>query len=299
MLDLQALRALATVLREGSFDRAARQMHVTPSAVSQRIRALEERLGCVLLVRSSPVTATEEGARLYLHFLQIEVLEADLARDLQPLGDATTRRGRSIRIAVNADSLATWLMPALADFHARSGDTVALHVDDQDHTRDWLRSGTVFAAVTAESEAVAGCRVDPLGSMRYCAAASPDLARRHFEGRDLQAAFSEAPMLVFNQKDQLQHRFLSGLLGDVDPHPPVWWLPSTHAFVDAARAGLGWGLHPQALVADDLASGRLVDLCPGHAVDVPLYWQSWRLDSETVHTLRNCMLRAAEGALQQ
>ncbi|MDP4302007.1 LysR family transcriptional regulator ArgP [Leptothrix discophora] len=299
MLDLQALRALAAVLREGSFERAARQMHVTPSAVSQRIRALEEKLGCVLLVRTSPVTATEEGARLYLHFLQIEVLESDLARDLQPLGDAASKRGRSIRVAVNADSLATWVIPALADFHARSGDTVAIHVDDQEHTREWLRSGTVFAAVTASADPVAGCRVDPLGSMRYHALASPDFHQRHFEGRDLQAAFAEAPMLVYNQKDQLQHRFLSELLGDVDPHPPVWWLPSTHAFMDAARAGLGWGLHPLPLVAEDIASGRLVDLSPGHSVDVPLYWQSWRLDSETVHTLRACVLRAAEGVLQQ
>jgi LysR family transcriptional regulator (chromosome initiation inhibitor) len=299
MLDLQALRALATVLREGSFERAARQMHVTPSAVSQRIRALEEKLGCVLLVRTSPVTATEEGARLYLHFLQIEVLESDLARDLQPLGDVASKRGRSIRVAVNADSLATWVIPALADFHTRSGDTVAVHVDDQDHTREWLRSGTVFAAVTASGEPVAGCRVDPLGSMRYHALASPAFQQRHFEGRDLQAAFAEAPMLVYNQKDQLQHRFLGELLGDVDPHPPVWWLPSTHAFMDAARAGLGWGLHPLPLVAEDMAAGRLVDLSPGHWVDVPLYWQSWRLDSETVHTLRACMLRAAEGVLQQ
>jgi LysR family transcriptional regulator, chromosome initiation inhibitor len=299
MLDLQALRALAAVLREGSFEKAARQMHVTPSAVSQRIRALEEKLGCVLLVRTSPVTATEEGARLYLHFLQIEVLEADLARDLQPLGDTTDKRGRSIRVAVNADSLATWVIPALSEFHAKSGDTVALHVDDQDHTREWLRSGTVFAAVTATSDAVAGCRVDPLGSMRYYACASPAFAERHFTGRDLQAAFAEAPMLMFNQKDQLQHRFLSELLGDVDPHPPVWWLPSTHGFLDGARVGLGWGLHPLPLVSDDLVSGRLVDLCPGHHIDVPLFWQSWRLDSETVHTLRACMLRAAEGALLQ
>ena len=299
MIDLVALRALSTVLRLGSFERAARELHVTPSAVSQRVKALEERLGCVLLVRAAPVTPTPEGARLYRHYLQIEMLEADLQNDLQPLVEAGApgARPRSIPVAVNADSLATWFIPAMADFHSRTGDTLALQVDDQDHTREWLKNGTVFGAVTAAAEPVGGCRVDALGSMRYIAAVSPAYAQRHFASVALAEGFRRAPMLVYNQKDQMQHRFLAQVIGE-DCTPPQWWVPSAQGFLDAAIAGLGWGLHPVALAAAALAEGTLVDLCPGHSVSVALYWQSWRLDSASVRTLRDCVWRAASVVLE-
>lgn len=298
MIDLVALRALSTVLRLGSFERAARELHVTPSAVSQRVKALEERLGCVLLVRAAPVTPTPEGARLYRHYLQIEMLETDLQNDLQPLVEAGApgARPRSIPVAVNADSLATWFIPAMADFHSRTGDTLALQVDDQDHTREWLKNGTVFGAVTAAAEPVGGCRVDALGSMRYIAAVSPSYAQRHFAGVSLAEGFRRAPMLVYNQKDQMQHRFLAQVIGE-DCTPPQWWVPSAQGFLDAAIAGLGWGLHPVALAAAALAEGTLVDLCPGHSVSVALYWQSWRLDSASVRMLRDCVWRAASVVL--
>jgi LysR family transcriptional regulator (chromosome initiation inhibitor) len=299
MIDLVALRALSTVLRLGSFERAARELHVTPSAVSQRVKALEERLGCVLLVRAAPVTPTPEGARLYRHYLQIEMLEADLQNDLQPLTEACApgARPRSIPVAVNADSLATWFISAMADFHTRTGDTLALQVDDQDHTREWLKNGTVFGAVTAAAEPVGGCRVDALGSMRYIAAVSPAFAQRHFGGVPLAEGFRRAPMLVYNQKDQMQHRFLAQVIGE-DCTPPQWWVPSAQGFLDAAIAGLGWGLHPIPLAAAALADGTLVDLCPGHSVAVALYWQSWRLDSASVRTLRDCVWRAASVVLE-
>ena len=297
MIDLVALRALAMVLRLGSFERAARELHVTPSAISQRVRVLEDRLGCMLVVRASPAAATPEGARLYRHFLQIELLEADLREDLQPLAEVDPVGPRSIPIAVNADSLATWVVPALSDFHARTGDTVALQVDDQDHTREWLKNGTVVGAVTAAAEPVAGCRVDALGAMRYVAAVSPDFRARHFDGRSLAEGFRQAPMLVFNQKDLMQHRFLTQAAGQ-DCVPPQWWVPSTQGFLDAALAGLGWGLHPRPLVAEMLADGRLVDLCPGHSLTITLYWQSWRLESARVKVLRECLWRASSAVLE-
>ena len=61
MLDYAALSALVSVVREGSFERAARALHVTPSAISQRIRLLEERVGCTLVVRGQPCRAIDVG----------------------------------------------------------------------------------------------------------------------------------------------------------------------------------------------------------------------------------------------
>ena len=62
MLDYASLFALSTVVREGSFERAARALNVTPSAISQRIRLLEERVGCALVVRAQPVRRDGNGA---------------------------------------------------------------------------------------------------------------------------------------------------------------------------------------------------------------------------------------------
>src|SRR6185295_8424697 len=112
-LDHDHLSALAAVLREGSFDRAARALHVTPSAVSQRIKQLEEQAGQVLVVRASPCRPTAAGEALYRHAQQVALLEADLAGVLAPrpgggAGPAT------LAVAVNADSLATWFVAVAA-----------------------------------------------------------------------------------------------------------------------------------------------------------------------------------------
>ncbi len=134
MIDPAQLAALAAVHRRGSFELAAADLHITPSAVSQRIKALEERAGTLLIRRGQPCTATPPGLRLIRHHDEIALLETTLAQDLPGLaaGPAT------LRIAVNADSLATWVIPALA---ATEGLLFDLVIDDQDVSQDWLRRG--------------------------------------------------------------------------------------------------------------------------------------------------------------
>ncbi|MFT3664498.1 LysR family transcriptional regulator ArgP [Piscinibacter sp.] len=287
-IDSRQLAAFAAVLREGSFDAAARALHLTPSAVSQRVKALEERLGRVLVRRAAPCTATEAGQALQRHAQQLQLLEAQA---LAPFGgDAAT--ALPLAIAVNADSLATWFMPALAALRERHAVSLDLHVEDQDHSSELLRQGRVLAAVSAEPAPVQGCRVSPLGRMRYLAVASPAFARRHFpDGLD-DAALARAPCCVFNQKDQLQARFLR-LLSRKRLNPPQHRVPSTHGFVQAALHGLGWGMDPQALVAPLLQRGELVEIAPGRVLDVPLYWQRWSLETEVLKTLGEAVAAAA------
>jgi DNA-binding transcriptional LysR family regulator len=180
MLDYSALAALAAVVREGSFDRAARALHVTPSAISQRIRGLEERMGCALVVRAQPCRATDTGRRLCQHMDRVQLLEHELHGALPALAaDGMTRA--PLPIAVNADSLATWLAPAIARFAAQAPVLLDVAVDDQDHTGEWLRSGAVLAAVSSAAHPAAGCNSRPLGAMRYVAAASPAFVRAHEE----------------------------------------------------------------------------------------------------------------------
>lgn len=292
MLDYALLAALAAVIRTGSFERAAQQLHVTASAVSQRVKLLEERLGTVLVVRGQPCTGTPAGQRLCQHVERVRLLESELRDELPGLEAAGAPV--ALRIAVNADSLATWFVPAMAKVRGCLFDLV---LDDQDHSADWLRRGEVLAAVTASERPVQGCDSHPLGALRYVATASPDFVRAHFAGGVDAAAIGRAPCLTFNRKDRLQERWMRQAFG-ADATPPTHWLPSSQAFVDGALAGLGWGMNPAALVAGHLDSGRLVALVPDCPLDVPLFWQRSRIASRTLATLTDAVRRAAQTALQ-
>jgi len=297
-LDSRQLAAFAAVLREGSFEAAARALHVTPSAVSQRIKALEERLGRVLVRRGAPCVATEAGQSLQRHAQQLQLLEAQA---LAPFGLDAHARGAPaaalpLAVAVNADSLATWFVPALAAVRTLHAVNFELQVEDQDHSHELLRQGRVLAAVTSQPQPVQGCAVRRLGAMRYRAVASPAFMRRHFAGGIDDAALALAPCNVFNAKDRLQERFLR-LLTRKRLQPPQHRVPSTHGFVHAALHGLGWGMNPEALVAPLLACGELVELLPGRVLDVPLHWQHWRLEAEVLRALTAAVQAAARAAL--
>ncbi|HYE52616.1 MAG TPA: LysR family transcriptional regulator ArgP [Azospirillaceae bacterium] len=294
MLDYALLAAVAAVIRTGSFERAARRLNVTPSAVSQRVKLLEERLGTVLVVRGQPCAGTEAGNRLCQHAERVALLEEELAEGMPPLGGR--ERPVPLRIAVNADSLATWFVEAMAAVEGCLFDVV---LDDQDHSAEWLRRGEVLAAVTAAGRPVQGCDAHALGALRYVATASPDFVRRWFPGGVDAAALARAPCLTFNAKDMLQLRWMEQVLGTAAAAPPTHWLPASHAFVDAALAGLGWGMNPETLVAAHLEAGRLVALVPGRPLDVPLHWQRSRLASRTLSALTGAVQAAARRRLRQ
>lgn len=299
-IDYPQLATLAAVVREGSFEAAARALHVTPSAVSQRIRALEECVGAVLVQRSQPCVATAAGRPLLLHAQRVELLEAELhaalpaaARDAgDPAPTAT------LGVAVNADSLATWFVAALAAFApAHPGLRIELVVDDQDHTAQALREGAVLAAVSASAAPVQGCRSLPLGRLRYVASASPAFVERWFAGGVDAAALARAPCLLFNRKDQLQRRWMRGVTRRA-VEPACHGLPSSEAFVLASLAGLGWGMNPLPLVREHLGARRLVELVPGRStIDVPLHWQVSRLALPALSDLTAAVRAAARAGL--
>lgn len=299
MIDYAAAQAVALVVRTGSFERAARELHVTPSAVSQRVKQLEERLGVVLIERGAPCVATETGAWLCRHMEHVGLLERDLLAHLPGLGDPAAPAERvTLHIATNADSLGTWFMPAIAAFSRASDCLVNVAIDDQDHTAEWLRRGHVLAAVTSLAKPVGGCRVTPLGVLRYHASASPAFVAAHFRDGVTAATLAKAPGLTFNQKDQLQHDWIRQALGTGVAYP-THWLPSTQSFVDAALAGMGWGLNPALLIEAHLRAGRLVELVPGATLDVPLYWQISRLAADRLADLTRHVVATARELLPQ
>lgn len=288
--DPQHLAALSAILRLGSFEAAAADLSVTPSAISQRIKALEDRVGSSLIHRGTPCTGTPAGLRLAKHAEDVGLLEAQLSRDLSL--DQTQGQAR-IRIAVNADSLATWFIRAMADTKDLLFDLV---IDDQDHSADWLRRGEVSAAITSNTKAIAGCDAIPLGSLRYIATASPHFMRRWFHEGVTAQALSKAPCMTFNAKDNLQKLWLAEHIGP-RISPPTHFLPSSQAFVDAARAGLGWGMNPASLVRGPVRNGRLVPLIPETPLDVPLTWQVSRIMAPALKPLTRAVKQAASKGL--
>ena len=291
MLDPAQLAALAAVHRRGSFDLAAGDLYVTPSAISQRIKTLEEATGTLLIRRGQPCTATPAGLRLIRHHDEITLLERKLSDDLPGLapGPAT------VRIAVNADSLATWVIPALA---ATDGFLFDLVIDDQDVSQDWLRRGEVVAAITSHPGPLQGCDTIRLGALRFRATASPDYRARWFPDGITVKALGKAPALTFSDKDRLQTRWATAQ-GLARPSLPTHRIASSQAFVDACLAGLAWGMNPEALVRPHLASGALIELLPDTPLDVALHWQFTRLAAPALRPLTDAIRQAAAKALVQ
>ncbi|MCY1127325.1 LysR family transcriptional regulator ArgP [Frigidibacter sp. RF13] len=290
MIDPDQLATLAAILRTGSFEGAARALNVTPSAISQRLRALEERLGTILVLRTQPAQATEAGQRLARHADDLALLENTLMRDLGLGGDRTRP---TVRIAVNADSLATWVLPALAATPDLLFDLV---IDDQDHSAELLRRGEVAAALTAASNPVQGATAHAIGALAYRATCAPAFRDCWFPGGITADTLSRAPALTFNSKDRLQADWAQALTG----RPvtlPTHHIASSHAFVEAALLGLGWGMNPEHLIADHLARGALVDLAPDHPLLTPLHWQVSRLHATLLAPLTAAVRRAAKAAL--
>ncbi|MFF4899590.1 LysR family transcriptional regulator ArgP [Streptomyces sp. NPDC001068] len=291
-LPLDQVRTLLAVVDEGTFDAAAAALHVTPSAVSQRVKALEQRTGRVLLRRTKPVRPTESGEVLVRFARQLVRLERDARGELGMRGAGEPTR---VTVAVNADSLATWFLGALDGIpHV----FVELRREDEEHTAALLREGLVMAAVTSSADAVPGCSVRALGRMRYLPVAAPEFAAE-FAGEPLVEALAGAPVIVFDRVDDFQDGFVRRL-GGTGASALRHYVPTSEGFVDAVTAGLGWGMVPEVQAAPRLREGRLVRLGgPELRVDVPLYWQQWKLDSPALGALADSVVRTAGGALRR
>ncbi|MBB2988716.1 LysR family transcriptional regulator (chromosome initiation inhibitor) [Mycolicibacterium iranicum] len=283
-LDTGQLAALSAVVEFGSFDAAAEHLHVTPSAISQRIKGLEQRVGQVLVLREKPCVATAAGIPLLRLAAQMALLESEALAEMRG-GTADSRR---VALAVNADSMATWFTDVFARL---PGVLFDIRIEDQDHSARLLREGVVMGAVTTERAAVGGCRVRPLGVMRYLPVATQAYVDRFLpEGFTADAA-AEAPSLAWNRDDALQDQLVRKVFRK-NIRRPTHYIPTAAGFGAGVHAGLGWGMYPVQLV--DTSFVPITD----QYLDVPLYWQCWKLDSTTVAEVTAAVESAASGLLR-
>lgn len=300
-MELPQLQALAAVVDTGSFEAAARALHVTPSAISQRIRSLENSAGGVLLQRSRPIATTSAGAAYLRLARQIEVLTVEAAAAAGLATGSTEQSSNApatrphIPLAINGDSLASWVVPALA--HLAQDVSFDIHRQDQDHSAQLLRDGTVMAAVTTESHPVQGCTVTRLGVMRYRAVAAPKFMDRWFRNGITNDSLAAAPMVVFDRKDELQDQYLRTVAG-ASLQPPRHYVPVSSDFVAAVRLGFGWAMVPDQQSSELLARGELEVLPAGKPMGVTLYWQQWALRTNTLDRVTAAITTAAARELQ-
>jgi LysR family transcriptional regulator, chromosome initiation inhibitor len=290
MLDYRLVQAFAAVLEERGFERAAARLCVTQSAVSQRVRQLEDELGCVLIVREAPPRATAAGEALLRHFLQVARMEEET---MAALGDRGKEDFRQLSIAANPDSLAVWLMDAVTPFLRKSRVAFEILVEGQERTLGFLKSGAVAGCVSPQGKTIQGCVSTRIGSLRYVLAASPAFAERWFPGGFDRESAGRAPVIHSDRDDTLQYEALARAFGEPRVSPPAHYVPSTEKYFEAVAAGLGYGLISLVQAAAALEEGALVELEPRARVDVTLYWHRWNRDSALMEGLTEAIL--AEG----
>lgn len=292
MIDHRLL-AFEAVLQEGGFERAARRLALTQSAVSQRVKLLEAELGQVLLVRSKPVRPTPAGRRLLPYLAQLRLMEAEARRALSPRQvDGPLR----LAVGVNADSLATWFIGAVAEVVRDEGIVLDCVVDDQDHTHALLADGEVLGCVSTRADPMRGCAAVRLGAMPYLCAGSPDFRARWFPQGLTPAALARAPAIVFGHHDDMHEAFLLRNFGLDSRRYPHHVVPSSEGFMAFALAGLGYGFVPEIQARAHLARGELVDLAPERE-EVVLYWHHWQVQSPVMARLAQAIGDAAGRAL--
>jgi LysR family transcriptional regulator (chromosome initiation inhibitor) len=273
LLDYDLLATLAIVIREGSFERAAERLHISQSAVSQRIKLLEGRMGTTVVVRGRPCIGTSAGNQLCAHVERVALLEHGLEGLLHTTFDDAPVPQKTLPIAVNADSIATWFPEVIAEATNRLGLLLELIPDDQEHTFEMLTSGKALAAVSGDVPAINGFGKKFLGNLNYTAVCNPEYRERYFEGGVDRNALLGATCIVFDRKDTIPDQWLLAYnLSCRDL--PINWIPSFTGYIASALAGAGWGVVPKISIMNAIKEGQLVELVPTAMTSVPLFWMT-------------------------
>ena len=294
MFDYKLLHALSIVIKQQSFEKAANEMCITQSAVSQRIRLLEQNLGQPVLIRNQPIALTAIGARLLTHYQQVQLLE----QDIQPDIDANNKSELvNINIASNADSLAIWLTDALNEVAHEHKVAANILISDEERTIQYLKRGEVFGAISTQQKPLPGCMVDLLGNMEYALVANPAFIERYFGKGINKESLMQAPAVAFDQKDNMHIKFIEEEFGLKGGSYPCHTVRSSEAFVDFATKGLAYCLIPKLQIEEQLNTGLLVNLLPKSGVTRTLYWHRWALLKGVFKILSNSILYKAKRVL--
>ncbi len=296
MFDYKLIEALAMVAREGGFDKAASVLHITQSAVSQRVKLLEENTGQVLITRTTPPQTTAAGQKLLKHYLQVKRLEDDLEGEI----NGSANKGfTSLAAGINADSLAFWFVEAIQPLLLKERVLLDIRVNDQEQTHRLLKDGEVMACISTQEQPMQGCRAEYLGRMNYKMMATPEFASKWFPSGITLEDVLRAPAIMFDRQDELHYKLLHQSLGEVPVSIPTHYVPSVENFSDFITMGLAYGMLPDQQNLPLLSAGKVIDLSPSYHVSVKLYWHCWNLKSDLLEKLTQYLIRNAKTLLEE
>lgn len=294
MQDYKLFIALDAVLKEQSFDKAAKRLYITQSAISQRIKLLETEYGQPLLIRSQPIQATALGQKLLGHYQRVLQLESELEKQLNK-----EKQLQRLPLAVNADSLATWFVDALASLLKQQQIELNLYVEDESKTWERLSSGEVLACVTSKEKPMAGGESHFLGYMQYLCVATPDFIARYFPKGVNKNNLQLAPAITFDQHDDMHIRFLADHFSLQQGQYPCHTVRSSHGFVDLTLAHGAYSLNSRLHIEQYLKTGELINVMPDKIVYIPLYWHCWQLSGTLISELTQAMIEHCQTVLIQ
>ncbi|MCI0382266.1 MAG: ArgP/LysG family DNA-binding transcriptional regulator [Chlamydiae bacterium] len=276
MIDYRAIEVLYAVHELQSFEAAAKKLHITQSAVSQRIKGLEAHYGEPVLIRIQPYRLTKLGKQLIGHFKRVYLLEEDLKEEF---GIAVATQ--HISIALNRDSIETWFLDLLEETDIFNNVILEIIADDQELTLDYLKNGLVSACLSTSEKEIARGKIHFLGNMEYVLAASPEFVKKYFpKGNNPKKNLQNAPAIKFDQKDKLHERFLEKFF-DLDGKELTYHIvPSVKGFKKFALLEYGYGLIPKMDIHDELKKKQLVEIYGDKVWKIPLYWHYWDVQSK-------------------
>jgi LysR family transcriptional regulator, chromosome initiation inhibitor len=299
MFDYSQLEALIAVSREGSFDGAARTLGLTPSAISQRIRKLEERVGAVLVKRVGDPIPTALGRLMCCHAETVRMLESQFLSSpgwSAPLSGSNEVR---IRIAVGEANLSTWFIEALKhDAADATPKRLDLVIPSDGDVCGAMKSGEALAALSFEKRAMHGFKSIHLGTLIFRATASPDFIQRYFPGGLTPEALALAPSLRHPGWESLIDQWTTQVCG-ASPALNGHTIPSFYGSVAACRSGLAWGLNPSTMVDQLIHDGRLFELANDVVVKREVYWHYALLISDLLKPMTKSIRQAATCILDQ
>ena len=274
-LDYKLIHALDTVLTEQSFESAALALNITQSAISQRIKQLEQLVAKPVLIRSQPLQATATGQKLLAHFRKVRQLEYDLAGDIMP---DSAPSSIPISIAVNADTLASWFIEALTPLLKTQPIELNIQVTNEVDTQKLLKKGEVLAAISSQKQSFSGVKVEYIGTLDYILCANQDYINKYFKGGLTIENLNKAPCIDYDQRDKMHSDYLKKHFAIEQAIYPCHRIRSSEVVVTMALAGLAYALIPTTQADEHLASGALINLAPDKHLKMPLYWHSWALE---------------------
>ena len=279
MFDYRLIEAFASVISEKGFEKASDKLGLTQSAVSQRVRQLEDLMGKILIKRSNPPEVTDEGKKLFSHFRQVDFLEKEYLRTEH---NKSSSEYIKFPVGVNADSLGTWFLPSVADFVKNKRITLEVITADQTETDKLLKSGEVLGCISSTAKSIQGCRKEFLGVMRYIAVAAPEFQKRYFKNGITVKSLQTAPSVFFNRSDNLLEQFFSEKYDADFKNIPVNYIPSYETFIQSIVIQLGFGIVPEMQAEKYLKNKSLVNICPRHFINLELYWHCWNIESDII-----------------